>query len=158
MPKTNEDETREEPLLGLWFAEDRSKTLVVWAEGDGLKVNVFRGLGPQTHATGRPAKRQPDGSALTELGEPGMGTTYTLRLVARDAAGHLRAATPDDDADSVRVLGEHGASFYEAVMGPWDDFVEALNDADAWAMPSTLYRRPTNAERFEFYENLSQWH
>jgi hypothetical protein len=53
-------------------------------------------------------------------------------------------------------LGEHGASFYEAVMGPWDDFVEELNAADAWAMPATSYRRPTDAERFEFYENLSQ--
>lgn len=158
MPKTYGDEQVEEQLLGLWIAEDKSKALVVWAEGGGLKVNVFRGLGPQTHVTGRPAKRQPDGSALTELGEPGMGTTYTLRLVVRGEDGHLRRANPDDDADSVRVLGEHGASFYEAVMGPWDDFVEDLNAADAWAMPATLYRRPTDADHFEFYDNLSECH
>ncbi|MBT3218463.1 MAG: hypothetical protein HN348_05180 [Proteobacteria bacterium] len=131
-----------------------------------FKVTVFEGLGPATHVVARPAEWhpcQPEAAAsdnarkrldalVAEMGEKYLGTTYRLMFARsnRDPKSHggfnwiaIEDSTPIED---VRILPEGGASYWEAVLGAYDDFVEELNSFDDWMMPLTSYRRATKEE------------
>lgn len=156
MPDGRAEPAERSAMLGLWMAEDGSKMLSLWQDSAGIWLNVFAGLGPRSHVSGRPVTIVAEAKLRAELGEPGMGTTYELSAVVAGEDGRWRPATPQDSAAAVRLLGAHGASFYEAVLGAWDDFVEDINAGDAWAMPDTIYRRPTDEERMALHEALDE--
>jgi hypothetical protein len=83
-----------------------------------------------------------------ELGEPGLGSTLRLMFcVANDDiskfGGLQWVHVPESaDASEIRMHPEQGASYYEAVLGPWDDFVENLQAAEGdWLRPYNIYSR-----------------
>ena len=155
-------------LCALWIAEDESKSLRIAAVEEELRVTVWKGLGPETHIVDRPAhwkppdpKRAADsfgrarlGFVQVELGDPGQGTTYDLMLgwpnSDPDAFGGYQwiAAPPDAKLDDLRLFPEGGASFYEAVLGIWDEYVEEMNEAErGWIEPLSTYRIATATQR-----------
>lgn len=125
-------------------------------DGEAWRVSVSRRRGQKLLVAGRPAKWIPpkDGaehSAVArdrlgylqiELGEPGLGSTYDLMVAVKGAAGGkfdwVRAPTAVPRAQ-LRLFPEGGASFYEAVLGAWDDFVEAIRDGDRWMHPLSTW-------------------
>lgn len=154
--------------LRLWVAEDRSKSVRIDRSGDGnLCVTLWRGLAESVLAENLPAEwhpREPDAAMsmsarrrldylCVELGQPGVGATYDLMFATENndpaAFGGFRWRPVDTAADiqGVRLFPELGASFYEAVLGFWDDFIEAQRQADSWVEPLSTYRPATEEER-----------
>jgi hypothetical protein len=82
-----------------------------------------------------------------ELGTPGLGTTLRLMFAVENTdaekSPHQWLYVPDDaDPAQVRMHPEQGGSYYEAVLGPWDDFVENLDeDEGGWLRPYSVYAR-----------------
>lgn len=80
-----------------------------------------------------------------ELGAPGLGSTYALMVATRNvdpgAGGGFEwgAITSETPRADVRIFPEGGASYYEAILGYWDDFVEAIRDADSWMQPLSTW-------------------
>lgn len=163
-------------LLGLWIAEDATKTLLVSRDATGeTRVTVWRGLGEEVLASERPACfRAPavgaerSASALArlgvlsvELGEVGAGTTYDLMFAAErgpnDPADFAwRAVRATDVRDRVRVFPQGGASFLEAVLGAWDEAVEAEREREqAWLEPLSTYRPATTDEAAEHARRIT---
>lgn len=152
-------------LCTLWVAEDETKSLRIVRNGDALSVTVWKGLGPETHVVDRPAKWHPPdperatdsyararlGYVQVELGDVGQGTTYDLMLgwPNESASGYQWIAAPADAAlDDLRLFPEGGASFYEAVLGVWDETVEEMNEAErGWIEPLSTYRVATATQR-----------
>lgn len=167
MPK---DDDFPDDLLGFWVCEDGTKSLHIargrQSDGERLWVDVWKGLGEEQHleraitswvprrkgAEGGPGRARL-GYLNVELGEPGLGTTYALMLAYPNEdkstwGGYdWRAFPADGDPKRARLFPEGGASFYEAVLGAWDDFVEDLRDNEQdWIEPLSTYRPATQAE------------
>jgi hypothetical protein len=149
-----------EDLCGQWVSLDGSRALRVSRTQHGIWVTVTAGLGAVTLAHQRPATWHPREAGAEaslnalrrldrlsmELDEPGRGPTYELMFARENPAPEtfgglqwipLDAATP---RSQVRVFSEWGASFNEAVMGPWDDFVEEETARFNWVSPLVNYR------------------
>lgn len=83
------------------------------------------------------------GLLQVETGAPGLGSTYDLMLAtARTGSGkydwvRVSEGTP---RAALRLFPEGGASYWEAVLGPWDDVVETIRDADGWMQPLATWR------------------
>lgn len=157
---------RPDDLIGpLWVAEDRGKSFQAarGAAGD-VTLTLWRGFGPEPLLACRPVSWSPrrrEGSEIArerldvlqaEIGAPGLGPTYDL-LIARANDDERRhggfqwvgrdAATPLAD---LRAFPELGASFYEAVLGAFDDAIEREREDTAWAMPYSTFC-PANAQQ-----------
>ncbi|MCC6624657.1 MAG: hypothetical protein IT385_25635 [Deltaproteobacteria bacterium] len=83
-----------------------------------------------------------------ELGSKGLGTTLQMMFAVendgtREPRDKLWVTVPDGaDPDVVRLHLEQGASYYEAVLGAWDDAVEAMNEAEGgWIRPYGVLSR-----------------
>jgi hypothetical protein len=131
----------------------------------GVRVSVWRIDTGKMHANNRPAEwhapvevsRNSDcaracmGYLQVELGDTGIGSTYDLMLARRndDDAGakdEWVAVTSDTPRAETRIFPQGGASYYEAVLGKWDDFVEDIRDNDRWMEPlSTWFPLPDEA-------------
>ena len=157
-----------EELCTLWVAEDETKSLRIARVEEALRVTVWKGLGPDTHIVELPAKWHPPdperasdsyakarlGFVQVELGDVGMGTTYDLMLGWENpdpnthAGYQWIAAPPDAKVDDLRLFPQGGASFYEAVIGAYDDYVEEMNEAEqGWIEPLSTYRIATATQR-----------
>ena len=132
-------------LKGRWLARDRSKQLRIEVEltpaGEAVRVSVLDGDGQEVLMSARHAKAEPGLKLALELGDEGLGATYTLQAIIDEDLASMSAQALTDALGRCELLGKHGASFYEAVLGYYDDYVEALNEADAWSRPPTRYRR-----------------
>ncbi len=161
-------------LLGLYVAEDETKTMKVERAADDaeypFRVSVWRGLGEAVHVSARPARWTPPnleksqklashrcGMLEAELGDRGLGCTYRLYFTAPgpepktfDWCAVLSTTTPAE----VRVFPESRGSFYDAVLGHYDDFAEELRDAEThWVGPLSTYRVASDAQRSTFLVN-----
>ena len=155
-------------LLGFWVAEDESKSLQILLDEGALRVTVWRGLGPELHIEAHAAKWHPPdpersadrsararlGYVQVELGEEGHGTTYNLmvgwpnRDPERCGGYQWIAAPPEASADELRLFPEGGPSFFEAVLGVWDEYVEEMNEQErGWIEPLSTYRLATEEQR-----------
>ncbi|MBT3219438.1 MAG: hypothetical protein HN348_10130 [Proteobacteria bacterium] len=154
-------------LLGYWVAEDGCKSVLIEHGKKGwFEVTVFEGLGPATHVEDRPAEWnpcKPEASAsdnarkrldslVAEMGQKYLGTTYRLMFARQnpdpESHGGFNWIAIDESTaiEDVRIFPQGGASYWEAVLGYYDDFVEELNSFDDWMMPLTSYRRATKEE------------
>lgn len=126
----------------------------------GLRVSVWRRSDLAPHLVDRPASWHPPVAAAAsspnakerigylqvEVGDPGLGTTYDLMVACRNAdpaasGGFAWGAVPEGAArESVRMFPQGGASYFEAVLGYHDDFVEDLRAQDAWMQPLSTWR------------------
>ncbi len=146
--------------FGLWVTEDGTRMMRIGRGPDGLaRVSVWSCDPFREHAGERPARWRPPvpsagssrsardriGYLEAELGEPGLGSTYVLMLATRNAdpsaCGGFEwgAVTGDTQRAEVRIFPEGGPSYYEAVLGYWDDFVEAIRDGDRWMEPLSTW-------------------
>lgn len=157
-----------EDYLRLWVAEDGSKSMQVRrGKGGKIKVAVWRGFREQLLVNELPARwKDADPAAAkssyalsrigylqVELGMENLGTTYDLMFAAPssdlEASGGFlwRAVEATDAIEIVRIFPQGGASYYEAVLGAWDDFVEDMRDAEqSWITPLSTYRPATEEE------------
>jgi hypothetical protein len=147
MSQANEEQGADHPLFGRWVATDASKSLVVYEVDGAVFVDFFKELGPTRLVAPCPATLSPDGSIRAELGYSSAEAIYVLSPTKRAADGCWRAASVHDDHEEGLVLGARIASLLEAMLGPWDEQGAEMAEADAWAMPDTLYRRATTDER-----------
>jgi hypothetical protein len=151
--------------FGLWLSEDGTRALQIAREGDAVIVTVWRradglqhlALRPATwHAPDPSASASPDakrrlGYLQVEVDTPGLGSTYDLMLACRNAdpsqygGFDWRPAPPEFPREHARLFPQGGASYYEAVLGAWDDFVEPIRSADRWMEPLSTWR-PATAE------------
>ncbi len=160
-------------LFGLWVAEDVSKSLLIAQNDEGeTRVTVWKGMGEKSFATDRPATWTPAdpkkllstyarerlGQILVELGTPSLGNTYHLMPACLNESGDVttygdfqwRPIDPDTPAEDVRLFPESGGSYFEALLGHWDDYVEDLRDAEThWVEPLSTYRLATPEQRAE---------
>lgn len=146
--------------LGLWLSEDGTRAMRITATADAVEVSVWPCGDPAAlHLDRRPAQWRPPkpdatssrhardrlGYLQVEVGEPGLGSTYDLMVATHNddpsAFGgfHWRPIAADTTRDAVRLFPEGGASYYEAVLGYYDDVVEAIRDADAWMQPLSTW-------------------
>ena len=146
--------------LGLWLSEDGTRAMRITATPDPVQVSVWRCADlAALHLDQRPAKwnapkpeaassasaRDRLGYLQVEVGEPGLGSTYDLMVATRNTAPSAfggfdwRPITADTPRDEVRLFPEGGASYYEAVLGYYDDVVEAIREADAWMQPLSTW-------------------
>lgn len=146
--------------LGLWLSEDGTRAMRITATPDAVQVSVWRCADlAALHLDQRPAKWHPPrsdvatsanardrlGCLQVEVGEPGLGSTYDLMIATRNmdpsAFGGFdwRPIRADTSRDDVRLFPEGGASYYEAVLGYYDDVVEAIRDADSWMQPLSTW-------------------
>jgi hypothetical protein len=155
--------------LCLWVAVDRTKSFRARRDTKGaLRLTVWKGIGEAIHVDDAPSKWHPrtpgaecERSARrrldhlsVELGDPGKGTTYDLLFASESQNSEefggfqWRPVDPADALEDIRVFPTPGASFYEAVLGVWDDYVEDMNQAerDSWIEPLSTYRPATEAE------------
>lgn len=97
-------------------------------------------------AEASPVARKRLDTLVVELEEPGRGPTCNLMVAspAVDAAsaggqqwGPLQMGGPIDE---VRLFSEWGASFYEAVLGVYDPFIEEEWERLAWAREPDTFR------------------
>ncbi len=161
-------------LVGpLWVAEDGRLSFQLTANAHGdVEIDLWRRLGPERWLQRRPTSwtpRQQDDSPIArrrldtlqaEIDAPGLGPTYDLLFAqANDGAndGASDSATrhggfqwvgrqADTPLAELRAFPELGASFYEAVLGPYDDAIEEEREGTAWAMPYSTFR-PANAQQ-----------
>lgn len=123
-------------------ADDR---LASWT----LRVSVWKGaklVVNDAHALWRPRGPNPCAESprerldtlMVELGPPGLGTTYDLMVAAPndDPAAFggkaWRPVYPNDPIETIRLFPEHGGSYYDALLGPWDDVSIEHREADEW--------------------------
>lgn len=146
--------------LGLWLSEDGTRAMRITATADAVEVSVWRRGDPAAlHLDRRPAEWRPPkpeaassryarerlGYLQVEVDEPGLGSTYDLMVATHNADPSTfggfkwRPIAADTSRDEVRIFPEGGASYYEAVLGYHDDFVEAIRDADAWMQPLSTW-------------------
>lgn len=148
-------------LEGHWVSLCGTRALDVRRTGQGVYVTVTARPSGAVLARDRPATwcpRAPDAvhsrnasrrldRLSMELGDPGRGPTYELMFARENLAPEtydglqwvpLEDTTP---ASEVRVFSQWGASFHEAVMGRFDDFVEDENALYDWVFPLVNYRR-----------------
>jgi hypothetical protein len=134
----------------------------------GVRVSVWSIDTGKMHAKERPGEWRAPVDALpnghdshsarvrigylqVELGDTGIGSTYDLMLAKRnddDAGAHYEwgAVTSDTPRAKTRIFPQGSASYYEAVLGKWDDFVEDIRDDDRWMEPlSTWFPFPDEA-------------
>jgi hypothetical protein len=156
----------------LWVAVDGTGWLRIAHDGAQLRVTVARSGVMQ--ASQRPTTWHPrtpgeeaSESALkrldwlsAELGAPNLGPTYRLYVAAentdtgRYGGKQWRPVLPDDPIEGIRLFPEPGASFYEAVLGAWDDYVEDINAGIAWVYPLSTWRPATPSESAEAPKEL----
>jgi hypothetical protein len=176
MPDTAETGFRED-YLRLWIAEDGSKSLLILRAEDGsVRVTIWEGLGEKIHAEERQATWHPRevgeeggsyarerlGFLSVELGTPGLGNTYDLMIGApgepiAEAAdlqwGFVRQDVPIDE---VRLFPEAGGSYYDAVLGPYDDCSEDMREAETWWVEPLSTYRPATAEEVARHLGLAK--
>lgn len=149
-----------EVCFGLWVTEDGTREMRISRGTDGLaRVSVWARDPHREHIADRPARWHPPvvsaassqsareriGYLDAELGDPGLGSTYSLMLATANedpsACGGFvwGAVTGDTPRHAVRMFPEGGASYYEAVLGYWDDFVEAIREGDRWMQPLSTW-------------------
>ncbi len=146
-----------------WAAEDGSKQLTIWRDTTREILVTVTAADGTTLASERPTKWIPrtlDGEKpalgahrldklVVELGDPGLGVTYDFYFAVEstdqdDGGGYQwRPVAASDPVGAVCLHPEGGASFWEAVLGPWDDRVEEEWEAVSWIEPLVPYR-PTN--------------
>ena len=146
--------------LGLWLSEDGTRAMRITATPDGVRVSVWRCADRAAlHLDQRPAKWHPPkpdaatsahardrvGYLQVEVGHPGLGSTYDLMVTTRNldpstfGGFDWRPIMADTPRAEVRLFPEGGASYYEAVLGYYDDVVEAIRDADDWMQPLSTW-------------------
>lgn len=150
--------------FGAWRSEDGSRAMhiVATTDDDGreaIAVSVWRVADGGALMTRRPGKwraprvgaeasayaRERLGFVQVEVGLPGLGTTYDLMVARANPEPGTRGGyqwirlAPETARADVRLFPEAGASYYEAVLGYWDDYVETLRDADAWMQPLSTW-------------------
>lgn len=158
MPRDADDAPCPEVCFGLWITEDHTRALRVDRAPDGaVRVSVWRRRDLAAHLVDRPATWHPPvasaarsadaksrvGFLQVEVGDPGLGTTYDLMVAcpaAHDSGFAWGPLTDGVARDAVRIFPQGGASYYEAVLGAWDDVVEDLRAADAWMQPLSTWR------------------
>lgn len=133
-------------LLGTWVSEDASKTLTVSIEGDEAHVVVQTSdervvfekkaswTPPKEGAEQSPSARERLGYLRLETGDEGLGNTYDLMPGRETSEGKLKwvRLEPETKRASVRLFPEVGASYFEAVLGAYDDFVEEQTETETW--------------------------
>lgn len=148
-------------MCTLWVAEDETKSLQIDAYEDAFRVTVWNGYGPKTYVREVPAQWYPAkagtlardrlGYLQVELGDAGLGTTYDLMLGWPNPTGEGYAwikAPQDAKLEDLRLFPEGGPSFYEAVLGVWDDTVEEMNAVEqGWIEPLSTYRIASATQR-----------
>ena len=122
--------------------------------------------GARAHLVDRPARWHPPSPAAAgsadarlrlgflqaEVGTPGLGSTYDLMVATRNhdpaafAGFDWRPVAAGARRDDVRLFPQGGASYIEAVLGYWDDSVEAIRDADRWMQPLSTWRPASGDE------------
>ncbi len=146
--------------FGTWQGEDGRLCIVLTrpdASACAALVSVFNSSGrclygpsPATfrrhsEPSSRLASQRLD-QLICELGSPGLGTTLHLLVSIPNAApstdAPLWVTAPMDALGATLVMHlDQGASFYEAVLGRWDDAVEAMDeDEGGWLRPYCPYR------------------
>ncbi len=152
-----------ESYLSLWVAVDGTGWLRIARDSEVIRTTVWRAGAvqadrrlttwqartPGMEASESTSKRLDCLSA--ELGEPNLGPTYRLYVAAENTdptqygGKQWRPVLPEDAASGVRLFPEYGASYYEALLGKWDDFVEDINAGEEWVYPLSTWR-PASAE------------
>jgi hypothetical protein len=164
---TPRGETVREDLLGAWTCTEGRLSLVIERRTpDAIVVTVWLGLGERVLVAARPARyrpRDPDAGSSSsasarldrlevELGDVNLGPTYTLLIAGSNddpsAWGGFaaRPLLPKDAPEDVSLFPEAGASYYEAVLGYYDDVAEAEREAYSWRYPLGQYRRASAVE------------
>lgn len=159
-------ETVREDLLGAWTCtEGRLSLVIARPKPDAITVTVWLGLGERVLADARPARYRPRDPAAgsspnasarldrleVELGDVNLGPTYTLLIAGPNddpsAWGGFaaRPLLPTDAPEDVSLFPEAGASYYEAVLGYYDDVAEAEREVHSWRHPLGCYRRATSS-------------
>lgn len=149
----------------LWIDEAGKRSLLIERRGEQVVVTVWRGLGPTRLLDAGLARWRPHRDPTSsnpmrrldvlqvEAGADGMGSTYDLMVACanHDASAFggfgWRPAAADTPLSELRLFPQLGASFYEAVLGAYDDFVEEERGGLSWAEPYSTYRPMTPAER-----------
>ncbi len=147
--------------LGDWRSEDGTRHMRISDPGDGPRVTVWscseakivhlddrpaKWHPPEPTAAASPNARQRLGYLQVEVGDPGLGSTYDLMAATGSteptAFGgfHWRPLAPETSRSDVRLFPEGGASYFEAVLGYYDDAVEAMREADAWMQPLSTWQ------------------
>ena len=151
-----------EVCTGLWITEDGTRAMRIDRGPDGTaRVSVWgRTKPPVAHLVDRPAgwhapldsaagsrhARERLGYLQVEVGDPGLGSTYDLMLATRNTDPAANGGfdwgpvASDTERCDVRLFPEGGASYWEAVLGYYDDVVEAIRDADGWMQPLSTWR------------------
>lgn len=145
---------------GAWASEDGALSMHILVGPDGVRVTVSRRGEPAVvHLDRRPATWHPPrpeaatsanarhrlGYLQVEVGQPGLGSTYDLMVGTHNEdattfGGYTwRPVAHDTPRDRVRLFPEGGASYWEAVLGYYDDFVESIREADAWMRPLSTW-------------------
>ena len=168
MPTTDEESRSfRDDLLGHWVCTAGRLSLRIERDRAGaLLVTVWRGLGRSRLVRAAPARYEPPreqhrsspsararlGYLCVELAESGLGPTYDLMFAGKNAdpsafGGYeARPLSPDDAPADVLIFPEPGASFLEAVLGPYDDVIEDERSGNDWMLPLGRYRWATAKE------------
>ena len=141
-------------LLGVWASQDGTKTLHI-SQVDGEVHVLVRApddrvlfekkaawTPPKDGAEQSPSARERLGYLRVETGDEGLGNTYDLMPGRHTSEGKLQwvRLQPETAQASVRLFPEVGASFYEAVLGMYDDFVEEQTGAEtSWVGELSTY-------------------
>ena len=147
-------------LQGHWLCEDATRAMLIMVADPGVvEVTVWRRVDQHMHLERCPARwhpPKPDASASrnarqrigylqVEVGTPSLGTTYDLMPAMRNGDPSTFGGfewiplAPDTARADVRLFPEGGASYYEAVLGYYDDTVEAEREADEWMQPLSTW-------------------
>lgn len=141
-------------LLGAWASEDGTKVLTISSVDDEAHVLVrapdkrvlfekkASWTPPKDGAEQSPSARERLGYLRVETGDEGLGNTYDLMPGRETSEGKLQwvRLKPDTAQANVRLFPDVGASFYEAVLGMYDDFVEEQTGAEtSWVGELSTY-------------------
>ncbi len=152
------EQTLPSRYVGRWVGADGRLTFDI-AAGSPPTVTAFDKNGNK-HLDNVPAKFTPatklssgyaperlDNLQL-ELGTANLGTTLRMLFCVESDdntkfGGFQWVHAPEGtDIAKLRMHLDQGGSYYEAVLDPWDDFVENLNEAEGgWLRPYSICSR-----------------
>ncbi len=145
-------------LAGRWEGIDGPLVVELACDGAGAWTAIFSRPDGTTLCDARPVTFHPRRAGAqtsefarvrldrleVELEAPGSGPTYRLLIGApssSDTGLAWIAFGEDHDPAQVRLFGERGASLHEAVLGVWDEVIEAERARLAWAEDPVTFRR-----------------